>query len=256
MLNSISIGKFYNIKSAIHNMNPTSKIICTLVFLASTLLASTPQILGILALLMLFIIILSRIPIKLFINQVFSLRYLIIFLIAIYYFTGQPLNELISLISKLILIVMYTAILTLTTKPTEITTGLEEFLAPLTIIKIPIASMALMISLALRFIPTILEQARRILKSLAARGIDYYNSGFKTKIKAINILLIPMFILSFKRADQLADAMDVRLYNYDKKRTNYNAKNWGITDYVIIVLHIGVLAYMTLGRLGIVWIDI
>ena len=252
MLNSISIGKFYNIKSAIHNMNPTSKIICTLVFLVCVLLASTLQILGVLAILTMFIILLSRLPFKLFINQVYSLRYLILFLIAIYYFNGQPLTDLLILVSKLVLIVIYTAILTLTTKPTEITTGLEEFLSPLTIIKIPIASLALIISLSLRFIPLIMEQAHRILKALATRGIDYYNSGLKTKVKAINILLIPMFILSFKRADQLADAMDVRLYNYDKKRTNYNSKNWGFTDSVIILLHIGIFAYMTLGRLGIV----
>ena len=95
-----------------------------------------------------------------------------------------------------------------------------------------------------------MEQAHRVFKALAARGVDYYNSSLVSKIAAVRALLVPMFILSFKRSDQLADAMDVRLYNYNGKRTSYNVRTFGIVDFVMLVAHLMVLGYIVFSKVG------
>ena len=110
---------------------------------------------------------------------------------------------------------------------------------PLKLIGIPVNKMALSISLALRFIPTIIDQGNKIIKSQASRGIDYYNSGIKGKLLAIKSLIIPMFVLSIKKADDLADSMEIRLYNVNKKRTNFRQNPWRFYDTFLVLLHLG-----------------
>ena len=138
----------------------------------------------------------------------------------------------------MIYILLYTSILTLTTPPTEITYGLEKLFLPLKLIGIPVNKMALSISLALRFIPTIIDQGNKIIKSQASRGIDYYNSNLKGKILAIKSLIIPMFALSIKKADDLADSMEVRLYNVNSKRINFRQNKWHFYDTFLVLMHL------------------
>ena len=145
------------------------------------------------------------------------------------------------MLSRIILIVLYTSILTLTTPPTEITYGLEKFFSPLKLFKIPVNKMALSVSIALRFIPTIIDEANKVLKSQASRGIDYYNSNLKGKFIAIKSLIVPMFVLTIKRADQLADSMEVRLFSIHKERTNFRQNKWGIYDTYLVLIHVIVL---------------
>ena len=98
--------------------------------------------------------------------------------------------------------------------------------------------MALSISLALRFIPTIIDQGNKIIKSQASRGIDYYNSNLQGKILAIKSLIIPIFVLSIKKADDLSDAMEVRLYNINDKRNNFRQNRWGLYDTFLVLMHL------------------
>ena len=142
---------------------------------------------------------------------------------------------------RLISIVLYTSILTLTTSPTEITYGLEKFLSPLKIIKVPVNKIALSISLALRFIPTLIDQGNKILKSQASRGVDYYNSNIKDKFMAIKSMLIPMFVITLKKSDDLADTMAVRLYNVNEKRTNFRVNKWSFFDIYMVIIHVCIL---------------
>jgi energy-coupling factor transport system permease protein len=144
--------------------------------------------------------------------------------------------------------VYYTLILTYTTSSTEITYGLEKVFSPFKYMRIPVNKIALSISLALRFIPTIFEQSEKILKSQASRGIDFYHSGIREKVIAVSSMLFPMFILSFKRADNLADAMEVRLYDCNSKRTNYRMNKWTSLDDMMIVLHVGILIFFIIRR--------
>ena len=241
MLNNVMIGRYYPIKSCIHRMNPLSKIICTVIFIITTFISHNLVFnLSLLALTIL-IVMMTHIPLKIYIRTLLSLKILMIFIIVINLILKVDIIITIITIIRLTSIVLYSTVLTLTTPPTEITYGLELFFTPLRIIGIPVNKMALSISLAIRFIPNIIDQGNKILKSQASRGVDYYNSNLGGKILAIQSMLIPMFILSFRRADELADSMAVRLYNINRKRTNYRINKWGLFDTYMVLIHIVIL---------------
>ncbi|MEG0826698.1 MAG: energy-coupling factor transporter transmembrane protein EcfT [Bacilli bacterium] len=239
MLNNI--GKYYKIKSDIHNLSPLSKIISILIFIFSLLITRNISIMVILITFEIIIILGTNIPIKNYLKSIYSLKILLMFLIFVNLLTKTSLILTIVSVLKIIGIVIYTSILTLTTTPSEITKGLNSLFKPLKIFKIKTGKLSLSISLALRFIPVIINQANKILKSLAARGLDYSNSNFKNRIFAIKSIILPMFILSFKRADKLADVMELKLYNFDVKRTNYNQTDWNYLDNLFLLIHVIIL---------------
>lgn len=238
MLNNIVLGRYYPIKSLIHSMNPTSKIICVFLFVIITIINNSFFMNLLLLGLSGVIIWLTNIPVKLYIASLKKMGVFLIFIFLINIIFKMSLIINLSMVIKIVLIVNYSTILTLTTPPTEITYGLEMFLKSLRSLKIPVNKISLSISLALRFIPTILDQATKILKSQASRGIDYYNSNFKGKLEAIKSMLIPMISLSIKRADLLADAMEVRLFSFDIKRSNYRINKWRLFDTIAVIIHI------------------
>lgn len=241
MLNNVAIGRYYSINSPMHSLNPIIKIISTLLFVISVFFADTlTSNLG-LFFIITFMTVSSKVPSSVYFKTLKSLRGLLIALFIINIIMGVGVKETAIILVRLIFIVIYTSMLTLTTSPTEITYGLEKVFSPLKIIKIPVNKMALSLSLAIRFIPTILDQADKILKSQASRGIDYNNSKIKGKFMALNAMLYPMFILSIKRADDLADAMEVRLFSINSKRTNYRINKVKIFDILVLLLHIGII---------------
>lgn len=241
MLNNVAIGRYYSINSPMHSLNPIIKIIGTLLFVISVFFADTlTSNLG-LFFIITFMTVSSKVPSSVYFKTLKSLRGLLIALFIINIIMGVGVKETAIIVVRLIFIVIYTSMLTLTTSPTEITYGLEKVFSPLKIIKIPVNKMALSLSLAIRFIPTILDQADKILKSQASRGIDYNNSKIKGKFMALNAMLYPMFILSIKRADDLADAMEVRLFSINSKRTNYRINKVKIFDILVLLLHIGII---------------
>jgi energy-coupling factor transport system permease protein len=153
------------------------------------------------------------------------------------------------IILKIISLILISSLLTFTTKINSINKGIENVLSPLKILKMPVFETALIISLTIRFIPTILTQAEKILKSQASRGVDFKNDSLKGKIVALSSMLIPMFILSFKRADDLANIMEVRLYGYTDKRTDYDVDKWHKKDTILIITSIFVLLLCIVGEL-------
>jgi energy-coupling factor transport system permease protein len=134
------------------------------------------------------------------------------------------------IILRLILIISISSLLTFTTKPTDLTLGIEKVLAPLKVFKVPVSELALMISISLRFIPTLLEETQKILKAQTSRGADFSEGNVKDKIVQIISLLIPMFIISFKRAEDLANAMEARGYVPGRKRTSLRELRWALQD--------------------------
>ena len=114
------------------------------------------------------------------------------------------------LVLRIIIIIILSSLLTFTTMPTDITNGIESLLKPLNVIKFPVGELAMMLSLTLRFVPTLLEESNKIIKAQASRGVELSESKFREKITQIVSLLIPLFVISFKRAEDMADAMDVR----------------------------------------------
>jgi len=241
MSNNIVIGRYYPLNSLIHKMNSVSKVLSIFLFSLTSLITNNIYIHIFLTILTIVMVLLTKIPIKTYLKMVKSLRFIIIFIVLINIIFKVEILTTFIIILKLITIVIYTSILTFTTPPTEITYGLEKIFSPLKIFKLPINDIALIITLALRFIPSIITQGEKILKSQASRGIDYHNSNIKGKILAIKAMVIPLFILSFKRADELADAMELRLYNYSEKRTNYRLNKWSYIDTIILMSHVSII---------------
>lgn len=138
-------------------------------------------------------------------------------------------------LSRLILVIMITNIFTSTTKPMEMTNAIEWLLFPLSLLHVPVQKFAMMISLALRFIPTLQEETERIIKAQASRGVDYKQGKFKEKIKALIALIIPLFMSAFTTSGQLADAMEARGYDPDAKRTRYKTNHWSMIDTLAVI---------------------
>lgn len=246
MLDNIAIGRYYPVRSRIHFMNPLSKVICTALFVIMCAFANT--LITNLALLALVILMIlnSHIPVKYFFTSIKSLRYILLFIIIINMVFNIYFETTLVMLFRIVLLVLYTSILTLTTPPTEITYGLEKFFSPLKIFKVPVNRMALSVTIALRFIPTIIDEVNKILKSQACRGIDYNNSNFKGKLVAIKALIVPMFVLTIKRADDLADSMEVRLFSIYNKRTNFRQNKWSFFDTYLVAIHIVLLVTLVM----------
>ena len=131
--------------------------------------------------------------------------------------------------------IIITTILTATTKPLDLTLGIEKLLKPLEKIKFPAHIIAMMISIALRFIPTLIEETQRIMNAQASRGVDLDNGSLKEKLMAILSLIVPLFISAFDRADQLANAMEARGYNPNAQRTRYKVLKMSSLDYIGLI---------------------
>ncbi|MFI3329446.1 MAG: energy-coupling factor transporter transmembrane component T [bacterium] len=144
-------------------------------------------------------------------------------------------------VSRIVLLVIISTILTLTTSTIDLNTGLEKVLSPFKLIKLPVAEISLMISLTLRFVPTLLLETNKILKAQASRGVDFSEGSIVQKVKQIITLLIPMFVVSFKRAEDLACAMEARGYVIGSKRSNLNVLKFKFIDYLGFLLIFGVL---------------
>ena len=241
MLNSVTVGSYYPVKSKVHFMNPISKILCTLLFVIMTFLCSDPRLMLLLTMLSILMLEIAHLPKKILLKTFKSIKTLSILMVIIYYFIGTDLETILNIILRLFNIVLYTTILTLTTPPTELTYGLQKAFFPLKIIGLPINKMALSISLAIRFIPTIIDQGNKILKSQASRGIDYYASKLNGKFIAIKSMILPMFILTIRKADKLSLAMQVRLYDLNSKRTNFKVASWSFFDTFLLLIHLGIL---------------
>lgn len=241
MLNNLVLGRYYNNNSKVHYMHPLSKIICTVVFIIMVFICNDIKLMILLSLLAILFTEIAHLPKTIYYKTIMSLKYIIIFIVLINLIFKADLITTIMDILRLVLIVLYTSILTLTTPPTEITYGLELLFSPLKIVRIPVNKIALSISLALRFIPSIIDQANKILKSQASRGIDYYNSSLKGKILAVKSMIIPMFMITIKKADNLADAMTVRLYSINDKRTNFRINKWYFFDTYMVLVHVTIL---------------
>lgn len=239
MFNKYSIGNYYLKDSLIHKLNPVFKIISLLLSIITVLIANDLIDFIILFIFIFSIMLLSKIELKIYFKNIYTLRVFIIFIIIINLIFRINIIETIYTILKIIYLVILSAILTLTTPPTEITYGLEKLFRIFNKV-LPVNDIALSITLALRFIPMITMQAERIIKAGSLRGIDF-NDGIKSKLLSISNMFVPMIYLSLKKADDLADIMEVRLYNYGISRTNYRLNKWEFIDSILLILNIVVL---------------
>lgn len=235
MLNNIIIGSYIKENSVFHLRNPILKIVLSILMIISFLLSKNLIVLLSLGIILLIIIFFSKISILIFLKAVKGIRWIIYFLLIFFIITKFGYYKSFIKIYQLICILWTSIWLTVVTSPRELTFGLEKLLFPLKIFKINISSLAFIITLGLRFIPTILETSEKILKSQASRGVDYNNSSFKEKIIIIKSILIPLFVISIKKSDQLADALAVKSYKVGAKRTYLNISRWNIIDTLFLL---------------------
>lgn len=238
MLNKVMIGRYYPISSFIHRMNPVAKMICLLLFVIMIFFTNDIRFNFALFSLLLLILLNTKIPLSLYGKAIWGMKWLLFFIFVMNLLLGTTLQITCIAILRVIYIVLYSTMLTLTTPPSEITYALEKLLTPFKIFKIPVNRMALSLTLAIRFIPTIVDTGNKILKSQASRGIDYYHSNIKGKFLALRSLVIPIFVITLKKADALADSMAVRLYHVDGKRTNFRQNRWGFYDTFLVLIHL------------------
>ena len=250
MIRDITLGQYYDTQSPIHKMDPRTKILFTVFYMVTLFLIDGIYAYTAILLLTALIISLSNIPLKFMVKGLKPILLLVVItaLLNLFMTPGEELfrygflkitKEGIFMASKMavriILLIIGSSVLTLTTTPTVMTGGLELLLSPLKKIGIPISVFVMMISIALRFIPTLIDETDKIIKAQTSRGADFENKNPLKRIKAMIPILIPLFVSAFRRADDLAVAMECRCYNADSKRTSYRQFRFGKYDLYALI---------------------
>ena len=250
MIRDITLGQYYDTESPIHKMDPRSKILFTVFYMVTLFLIDGIYAYTAILLLTALIISLSNIPLKFMLKGLKPIILLVVItaLLNLFMTPGKELfrygflkisKEGIFMASKMavriILLIIGSSVLTLTTTPTVMTGGLELLLSPLKKIGIPISVFVMMISIALRFIPTLIDETDKIIKAQTSRGADFENKNPLKRIKAMIPILIPLFVSAFRRADDLAVAMECRCYNADSRRTSYRQFRFGKYDFYALI---------------------
>lgn len=247
MLNNITIGQYFPGNSFIHRMDPRAKIIATTIFIIAIFGANTPLAYGIVGAFTMGTLLLSRLPLQLLWRSVKPLWIIIVFTMGIHIFT-TPGDSLFSygiinitdkgvamgfqMGARLIFLILFSSLLTYTTSPIRLTDGIEHLLSPFRRIGVPAHELAMMMTIALRFIPTLLDETDRIMKAQAARGADFVTGSLIQRAKNMVPLLVPLFISAFRRADELAIAMEARCYRGGVNRTRMKELTITPVDYI------------------------
>ncbi|NLL70042.1 MAG: energy-coupling factor transporter transmembrane protein EcfT [Epulopiscium sp.] len=263
MIRNITIGQYYPAKSYIHELDPRVKIIGTFVYIISLFLVSNFIGYGVVLLFLWVLIHQSKVPFSFIVRGLKSIIVILLFTVGLNVFltpgehviyewsfihiTGEGLYTALFMGTRLILLIMGSSLLTLTTSPIQLTDGIENLLNPFKKIGLPAHEIAMMMTIALRFIPILLEETDKIMKAQIARGADFESGGFIKRAKSLIPILIPLFISAFRRADDLALAMEARCYRGGDNRTKLKQLTIEKQDYVAIgVMILFILALMFL----------
>lgn len=255
-MNGMMLGRYIPIDSFIHRLDPRLKIGALLILLISVFFDAGFIGYGIMTLFVIFMIILSKMKLSQILKSIKPMLIMMAFLAffnILFIQNGQlllsigfikiydkALIQTAYIFIRLILIIVMTTILTASTKPLDLTLGIEHLLSPFKRIGFPTHEVAMMISIALRFIPTLLEETQRIMKAQASRGVEFSEGKLKDKILSIVSLIIPLFISAFQRAEDLANAMESRNYNPEARRTRYKQLKWRAADTISLLCVVGV----------------
>lgn len=239
MLSNISFGKYYNRNSIVHRLSPVFKIISLLLMVISIFFIDSYIDILMLTCYIILMILYSDIEIKIYLKNILSIKIFIIFIVVVDLIFN--IHSLIYDVYKLVFIIIYSSALTYTTSTSEITSGIEKILKPLSKY-LPVNDIAMIITLTIRYIPALTLEADRIIKAQKLRGINFDTKNIKEKISSLVGVFVPMFILSLKKSEQLGDIMDLRLYSYGKSRTNLRTNKWQKKDSLLLVLNIIILS--------------
>lgn len=267
MISDITLGQFFPGFSPLHKLDPRTKIILAILYIVAIFLVNNPVGFLLMLLLTVFLISISRISFKVILRGIKPIIFILILTSLINLFMtdgeGAPLLEFwifkiyeegivraVFMSFRVIILIIGTSMfLTYTTSPIALTDGIESLLKPLKKIGIPVHVFAMMMTIALRFIPTLVEETEKIMNAQKSRGADFSSGGLIKRAKALIPILVPLFVSSFKRAEELAVAMECRCYRGDKNRTKYVELRYKPRDFVWVLFAVALFASIILLRI-------
>ena len=251
MLSDVSFGRYYPSKSFVHNVDPRVKLLLFIVYIVMIFIAQSFLSLALAIIFLCLMVALSSVPISSVLKSIKGIIFLVLFTAilnvlfyvkkdgdTVYFWvvTKEGILNAAFLAIRLVALVLGSSVLTLTTTPVSLTDGLESLLKPLTLIKFPVHELALIMSIALRFIPTLAAETDRIMNAQKARGADFESGNVFSRMKSLIPVLIPLLISAFRRADELGDAMDARCYSGSKNRVKYKQLKFTFRDPIAIIV--------------------
>ena len=268
MLKDITLGQYFPGNSVIHRLDPRTKLIVLVVYMVTLFVASGWVSYGVLLLFLLTVIKISAIPGKSIVRGMKPLVMILVFTGVLNLFFNKDGRVLVDfwgitittggaeraafMLVRILMLVTATFLLTYTTSPISLTDGLESLLSPLKKLRLPIHELAMMMSIALRFIPTLIEETDKIMSAQKARGADFESGNIFQRARALVPILVPLFISAFRRADELATAMECRCYHGGQGRTALHVLRYRAADIWVLLGFIALTAgIIALGRLGI-----
>ena len=259
-MNNIALGRYLPLTSIIHNMDPRAKIGAMLFMMVAIFIPAGYTGYIIIGIAVVLTALLAKLKLSFLWRAMKPMLFMLSFLLIInllvvrsgdvlitigsWNIYTDALTQTLYIVIRLALMIMITTILTATTKPLELTLGIEDLLKPFKVIGVPAHDIAMMISIALRFIPTLIEETQRIMKAQASRGVDMENGKLMEKVKAILSLIVPLFVSAFQRAEELAYAMEARGYIPSRPRTRYKQLKMHGKDVALLLLSVLILVGM------------
>ena len=269
MLKDVTLGQYFPGNSLIHKMDPRAKLLASILYIVAIFCANNAVAFAVLAVSAFLLILLSRIPVMTVLRGLKAILFVLIFtaIINIFLTTSTPedllwrgdfhifswnwqpsiyrtglLRALFMAVRVIVLIIGTSIFLTYTTSPITLTDAIEDVLAPLKVLHIPVHDFAMMMTIALRFIPTLIEETEKIMNAQKARGADFANGSIIRRAKALVPVLIPLFVSAFKRAEDLAVAMECRCYRGGKGRTKLHKLQYRARDFIVLFFMLAFLA--------------
>jgi len=264
MIRDITLGQYYQTDSVIHRLDPRVKLAFTLIFIISLYVGASAPLFICGALFLCLVIFLSKVPVRFMFRGLKSILFILILSACfnLFFISGNTVFEwwiikiseegirtAVLMVVRLILLVVGTSLMTLTTTPNDLTDGLEKALGFLKVLHVPVHEIGMMMSIALRFIPILIEEVNKIMKAQMARGADFESGNLIEKAKAMVPLLIPLFVSAFRRASDLAQAMEARCYHGGDGRTKLHPLRYKKADglaYLILFVYLGVMIVLSI----------
>lgn len=255
-MNNFTLGRYVPLDSKIHRIDPRFKIITMLILMTAVFLADFYGY-AILFVVLATAILMAKLSFKFILKSMKPMMFMLVFLFIIntlllregtivlqigsFKIYSKAVIQTLFIVGRLVLMIMVTTLLTATTAPLDLTLGIEDLLSPLRRFKVPAHEIAMMISIVFRFIPTLIDDTQRIMQAQSSRGVDLDEGKLTEKVSGIISMIIPLFVSSFQRAEDLADAMEARGYYPGKERTRYKQLKIRVSDYVAFFICIAVL---------------
>ena len=252
MFKDITLGQYFPTDSVAHRLDPRTKLVLLVMYIVAVFIVKDIWVFGLVIAFMLFMTAMSRVPLSYIFKAMKPLKLLLPFMFLLNLFmirTGTVLfswkfisittggvRQALFIVLRLIALITGSSLLTLTTTPVSLTEGLEKLLSPLKLVRFPVHELAMMMTIALRFIPTLLEEADKIMKAQLARGADLESGNIFKRAKAMLPILIPLFVNSFRRAEELALAMESRCYHGGEGRTRLRQLKFHWRDLFAVLL--------------------